>query len=194
MDYKNNAEVDRSQTKLIENFDINRVVKNIGENDTNEDYNTGANEKNMIENEDLHLKEIISHKISENLKTNLTLKIKKSDTNLKDISEISQNSNFIIRNSIQNSIFNHNDNFDMEKLEEEFGHNTENQSDFNGNINANMFLNDSILTKENDEKRLGEIFFQVRINNFKIFFQNIHFEYCLLFTINHIRYFIIFFI
>jgi hypothetical protein len=167
LEYKEVLEAKRSATKINENI---QIKGNVGEFDTNEDYNTGTNEKNVNENEILHLQEKFNQKINENLISNLNLKIKKSDTNLKDISEISQNSNFIIRNSIQNSIFNHNDNFEMEKLEEEFGQNTlENQSDFNLNLNAKIFLNESILTKEDDEKRLGEIFFHVRIQNNSLF-------------------------
>lgn len=75
---------------------------------------------------------------------------------LRDLSEISQNSNFMIRNSIQNSIFNQNDILASEKLED---------SDIEEDFNKNLVLDESFITRNNEEKQLGDIFFHVRMEN-----------------------------
>ncbi len=148
-DYKEALEAVKSDP-----LDKAREIENIEQFDTNEDYNTGTNEKNL----------------NENMNNNINFKFKKGDTQLKDISEISQNSNFIIRNSIQNSIFNVNENFETDRMEEEFEENTlENELNLNVNLNAKLILNEILFTKEDEDKLLGDIFFHVRTNKLRNF-------------------------
>lgn len=89
-------------------------------------------------------------------------KSKNLENNFRDISGISQNSNFIIKNSIQNSIFNAYDNVESGKVEEDGEPTLEKDFNLNLKIHSKILLNETINNKINEEKRLGEHFFNVK--------------------------------